>query len=180
MKNTLILYESGYGFTKMAAEQAALILGPGKCMRFSEFLDNGQEWDLVVLLIPVYYEQLKEDAVLSIKNNLDWLKQRKIVLFCTCLAVEYADRYLYPLKELLGDCVAFQSGITGNLILDQLKEPDKEQISIFFKTSGLKEQDYICFNQESYIETLLSIKGWNDCPVKIMDEESYVFSVKNF
>lgn len=77
MKNTLVLYESKYGFTKMAAWQAALVLGPGKCMRFSEFNNNKQEWDLIVLLIPVYYEKLDEEAVENIKNNLDRLKKRE-------------------------------------------------------------------------------------------------------
>nr|WP_314465046.1 hypothetical protein [uncultured Clostridium sp.] len=39
MKNTLVLYESRYGFTKMTAKQAALVLGPGKCR--SGFRDMG-------------------------------------------------------------------------------------------------------------------------------------------
>jgi nitroimidazol reductase NimA-like FMN-containing flavoprotein (pyridoxamine 5'-phosphate oxidase superfamily) len=171
MRNTLVLYESRYGFTKMAALQAALVLGPGKCMRLSEFNDNKQEWDLIVLLIPVYYEKLDEGAVENIKNNLDRLKKGKIVLFCTCLAKEYAKRYLQPVSELLGSCVIFQEGIAGNLILNQLDQEDRGKTTSFFKSAGLKKQDYLCFDQDWYVETLLGIKEWKDNPTKAMDEK---------
>lgn len=180
MKNTLVLYESRYGFTRMTAKQAALVLGPGKCMRLSEFKDNGQEWDLVVLLVPVYYEQLEQEAVLSIKNNLDWLKTKKIVLFCTCLAKEYANKYLQPVSELLGSCVVFQEGITSNLVLSQLNEEDRKRTTAFFQSAGLKEQDYLCFDQEGYIETLLGIKEWKDIPAKAMDEKKILEFCEEF
>lgn len=180
MKNTLILYESRYGFTKMTAEHAALVLGPGKCMRLSEFKDNGQEWDLIVLLIPVYYEKLDQGAVLSIKNNLDRLKKAKIVLLCTCLVKEYAKRYLQPVSEILGNCVVFQDGITGNLVLSQLDAEERKKTIAFFKSAGLKEQDYLCFDQEWYIETLLSIKEWKDSPPATMDEKKILGFCEEF
>lgn len=171
MKNTLVLYESKYGFTKMAAWQAALVLGPGKCMRFSEFNNNKQEWDLIVLLIPVYYEKLDEEAVENIKNNLDRLKRGKIVLFCTCLVKEYAKKYLQPVSDLLGSSVVFQDGIPGNLILKQLDKEDRVRTASFFKTAGLKEQDYLWFDQNWYVDTLLGIKEWKDNPTEAMDEK---------
>nr|WP_288825413.1 flavodoxin domain-containing protein [uncultured Clostridium sp.] len=180
MKNTLVLYESRYGFTKMAAEQAALVLGPGKCMRLSEFQDNGQQWNLVVLLVPVYHEKLEQEAVLCIKNNLDWLKTKKIVLFCTCLAREYAKKYLKPVSELLGSCVVFQDAVAGNLVLSRLNKEDRKETAAFFHSAGLKEQDYLSFDQEWYIETLLGIKEWKDTPVIAMDEKKILEFCEEF
>ncbi|MDK2968018.1 pyridoxamine 5'-phosphate oxidase family protein [Lacrimispora sp.] len=180
MKNTLVLYESRYGFTKMAAWQASLVLGPGKCKRFSEMNDFGQEWDLVVLLIPVYYERMEQEAVAFIKNNLEWLKKNKVVLFCTCLIKEYAKKYLQPVSGLLGSCVIFQGGIAGNLILNRLEEKDRTRMAVFFKSAGFDEQDYLCFDQDEYVETLLSIKEWKDCPAKVMEKKKLLGFCEEF
>lgn len=180
MKRTLILFESRYGFTKMAAEQAALVLGPAKCMQLSELKDNGGEWDLIVLLIPVYCGQLDSSAVLSIKENLLWMKKHKVVVFCTCLAAENSKNYFNPVMELLEDCVVYHRVITGNLCLDELSEPDKEQIADFFQETGRKEQDYICFNQTEYIETLLHVKERKDCPETVMDEKKLLHFSEEF
>lgn len=180
MKNTLVLYESRYGFTKMAAWQASLVLGPGKCKRFSEMNDFGQEWDLVVLLIPVYYERMEQEAVAFIKNNLEWLKKNKVVLFCACLIKEYAKKYLQPVSGLLGSCVIFQGGIAGNLILNRLEEKDRTRMAVFFKSAGFDEQDYLCFDQDEYVETLLSIKEWKDCPAKVMEKKNCLAFARSF
>lgn len=180
MTNTLVLYESRYGFTKMVASQAALVLGPGKCMRLSEFKENKQEWDLIVLLIPVYYEKLDQEAVMNIKDTLERLKKGKIVLFCTCLVKEYAKKYLQPVSELLGSCVVFQDGITGNLILNQLDQEDRALTAAFLKSAGLAEQDYLCFDQAWYIETLLGIKEWKDNPETATDEKKILDACEEF
>ena len=180
MKHTLILYESRYGFTKKVAEQAALVLGPSKCMHLSELKGDGGEWDLIVLLYPVYSEWPDQSAVSRIKENFFWIHKHKVVVLCTCLAVQNSKRYLKPILELLGDCVVYHKAITGNLYINQLRGPDKEQAADFFQKTGREAQDYNCFNQTEYIETLLKIKEWKDCPKAVMDEKKLLHFSEEF
>jgi menaquinone-dependent protoporphyrinogen IX oxidase len=91
MKTTLILYESKYGFTEMIAKNLSLILGPAKYYRTSEFKGDINCYETVIICTPVYSDNACSNIIEYVSNNSKWLKQKKVILVCTCLAKNMAD-----------------------------------------------------------------------------------------
>ena len=104
MVKTLILYQSKYGFTEMIAKSLSLVLGPAKYCKTSELKGNYNDFEVVVICTPVYSEVVDNNILEYVTKNADWLKQKKVVLICICLAENRADHYLKPLKNILGVC----------------------------------------------------------------------------
>ncbi|MHC1723825.1 MAG: flavodoxin domain-containing protein [Aminipila sp.] len=162
MQATLILYESNYGFTEMVAKNLSLILGPAKYCRASEFKGNGNSYDNVVICTPVYSEGANCNIIEYVSKNSDWIKQKNVILICTCLAVNMAHQYLKPLNAILGESIILQAAIGGKLILNKLSSTDYAIIQRFCNKTGFSLKDYDLFDMHKLIELALNIKKIKD------------------
>jgi Flavodoxin len=112
MVKTLILYESKYGFTEGIARNLSLVLGPAFCCRTSQFKENWEEYDFIVICAPINSDAA--DAVFQyVLKNQDIMNKKRVVLLGTCPYEAKANQYLESLKCLLGECVVFDSAIEG-------------------------------------------------------------------
>lgn len=180
MKRTLVLYESKYGFTKMLAEHISLILGPAKCLRLSELDDPQEDYGFIVICAPVYSEKIDDCAVDSIVKNADWLKHKKVIVLCTCLAVNYKVQYLKPLLEILEDNIAFSATIAGELIMEKLSESDYKLIKELSDNTTFECKDYKLFDKEKFINLILYIKDMKDQPDRVMEERRLIQICQDF
>lgn len=172
MVRTLILYESRYGFTKMVAKNLALILGPAKYCRVTELESSSKDCDVLVICVPVYLEMPDCSILEYLSENADWIKRKKVVILCTCLAVTNEAQYLKPLKEILGQSIVFHAVIPGELVIEKLSSSDCVQIKQFCSHTGLEFTNYKLFNKEKFIELALNIKKIKDQGKNIISENN--------
>lgn len=158
MIKTLVLYESRYGFTKMIAKQLSLILGPAKCCRIEEQDSRYQNYDYIILCAPVYSERIDSRILSFVLQNSAGLKQKKVIALCTCLAVNFKDKYIKPLSDILGESILFSAAIPGELIIEKLNESDFELLKGFGHNTGFMLKDYRLFEQDKFITMVLGIK----------------------
>lgn len=180
MLKTLIIYESRYGVTKEIAKTLALILGPAKYCTTSEFMEEYKEFDLIVLGSPVYYEVMDEKLMKFIKENKNWLKNKKTALFCSCLALDYGNNYLKLAKEILGGSLLLSSVLGGKITVSKLNENDLKSMETHSKRTGKKLQDSGNFRIEEVIEYALLLKDKRDGLLKAMPEEMLKEEIEGF
>lgn len=171
MQTTLILYESNYGFTEMVAKNLSLILGPAKYCRTSEFKGDGNSYDTIVICTPVYLEGANSKVIEYVSKNSDWIKQKKVILICTCLAINMVHQYLKPLNAILGESIVLQSAIGGRLILNKLSSSDYDLIRQFCNKTGFSFTDYDLFDMQKFIELALHIKSIKDSIAKPVEPQ---------
>lgn len=171
MSSTLIVYESKYGFTERIAKMLALILGPARYAKASNFDGNKDHYETIVICTPIYSEKVDENITLFVSEHKDWLKQKKVVLICSCLAENKGNEYLKPLQDIIGESVLFKKTIGGELIIDKLTDSDYCSMKHFSDITGFKLEDSITFDQNKFIELALLIKENKDEGKKILVEK---------
>lgn len=171
MIKTLILYESRYGCTERISKDLALILGPAKVCRVSEFKGRAEDFDFVVICSPVYFEAVDGGILKFVKDNEAVIRRKKVALLCVCMAANLADRYLEPLSNLLGDCVVMKSAAGGEIDTDKLSSSDRELMESFFKKIGSSSGSVSRFDKNSFAELALRIKSIKDAGNIRMENE---------
>lgn len=171
MVRTLILYESKYGFTERIARNLALILGPAKYCRASEAGNDSKNYDVVVICTPAYLEMPDKRILEYLYQNADWIKQKKVILLCTCLSVSNADQYIKVLKDILGLSVVFYAAIPGDLIIEKISSSDRVLIKKFCSYTGLEFKDFKLFNKEKFVELALEIKKIKDHGQRVLERD---------
>ncbi|WP_425448273.1 flavodoxin domain-containing protein [Dethiothermospora halolimnae] len=180
MKNTLIIYESKYGSTEKIVKSMAPIIGHSRYCKVDEFKEEYKEFQYVIIGSPVYKEQINKKIIEFIKNNLDWLKEKKVVIFCTCLSKECGSKYLNQLKTLLGNNLVYDEVLYGNLILDRLSKEDYNSIKKFYEKIKKPIEDVEKLNLETIIGFALDIKKIKDkdivkAPKELIKEQAEKF-----
>lgn len=162
MVKTLVLYESRYGSTERVSRDLALILGPAKVSRVSEFDGNIGDFDFVVICSPVYSEAVDEGVLAFVTENAGILSQRKVALLCVCIAEQLAGRYLEPITSLLGDRVVLLSSVAGEIDMEKLSGCDRALIEGFFKNAGTSPGSFSRSNKSGFVDLALRIKALKD------------------
>lgn len=88
-----------------------------------------------------------------VTNNVNWLRQKKVILLCSCLVQNRAEQYLMPIKNILGQSVVFQSSIVN---------------------------DFKLFDKNKFAKLALSIKEIKDMGNKIIEEQELKSYIKDF
>lgn len=157
MLKTLIIYESEYGTTEKIAKYLSLILGPAKYCTTTEFKEDYKDFDLIVIGSPVYSGKFLPKITEFIQENLDWLKNKKVTLFCTCLSVEDGNENLTKMEELLGKVVK-KRALGGKLTINELNKNDSQALKEFSRKLGFELKDMDNFSLEMVIEFALELK----------------------
>ncbi len=162
MQRTIVLYTSRYGHTDMIAQSLALVLGPARHCTTEHFQERHRAWEWFVIGGPVYAESLDPTLVEFVSRNADWLRQKKVALFCVCLLDTAGERYLAPLRALLGEAVVWARPMGGGISLNRLLEEDFEALQSFCDQTGLPFQDMTRFDAEVLMRQALEIKALRD------------------
>lgn len=171
MNNTYIVYESKYGCTQDIAKNLAMILGPAKYCTTGQWNKEYETSDFIVIGSPIYYEQVDQKIYDFVKKNIDWLQHRKVSLFCVSLMSQGAEKYLEPLKDILGECVVSMKALGGRLELSKLDAQDFWSMQNFSRTYGFSFKDKDQYDIKQIIDYGLSIKKERDCYVEIPKKE---------
>ena len=158
MIRTLVVYSSKYGSTRDAAKIIALINGPAMYCTVDEFKPEYKEFENIIIGSPLLQEKLEPSIIEFAKNNRDWLKDKAVSLFCTCLNKNGGLEQLRSLEELIEIKTVSMKAIGGRLVLDQLDETDHELIKNFFEYVKLPFEDMDFYNDEEIIQYAMKIK----------------------
>ena len=161
MKKTLIIYESRYGTTEKVSKYLSLVLGPASYCKTSEFSDKFRDFDFIIIGSPVYSGELDPGVSKFVHENINWLKNREVALFCTCLNIKDGNETL----EKIGNEIGNVSGIMalgGVLKLDDLTDEDSQALERFSEMVGFDLKDMDKFNLEKVIDYALKLKNIKD------------------
>jgi menaquinone-dependent protoporphyrinogen IX oxidase len=180
MQKTLILYESKYSSTAEAAKIIALVMGSAKCSKIHEFQEKCKDFPFIIIGFPVYSGKLDEKVMDFVKENRDWLAQRKVCLFSTSISHADGIRNLKKLKEVIGDSVIHVKALGGRLELDKLDEEDRLSIEDFCESFNLPLQSMDSFKKEAVIKYSLKLKNLKDTFMDKMDDQELKKQVEEF
>lgn len=171
MKKTLLIYEGKYGFTEEVIKKMAMILGPAKFCKPDEFKEEYKDFDFIVIGSSVVYEDINKNIYEFISKNKEWLSNKKIALFCTCLKEKGGEEYLNSAVEQLGSSVVWVKAIMGRLIIDSLDEVDYTAMKKFSEFSGLPFADNDKSKIDQIVKGALEIKHIRDHNSTMPEEE---------
>lgn len=166
MIKTLILYESRYGSTWEAANIISLILGPSRKYPISQFDEACRKFDFIVIGTPIYNGKVHPKMQDFLETEKEWLKSKKIALFCTCLNGSEGLKVLRHVEEDLGDNVLELGVLGGRLQMDRLNERDYQALKEYISREGLPYQGMDLFNREDVIDWALRLKDLRDVLLK--------------
>ena len=83
-----------------------------------------------------------------------------------------AEQYLKSLKDILGESVAFQSSIGGELIISKLSVTDYDLLKQFSNKMGTPLNDCELFNKDKFAKLALIIKKVKEVGNKIFKSRS--------
>jgi menaquinone-dependent protoporphyrinogen IX oxidase len=158
----MVIYESKYGCTRDAAKIIALVLGPSKHVRTSKFGEECRNFDFIVIGTPIYSGKIHPAMENFIKREKQWLREKRVALFCTCLHGQEGLRVLREVEDDLKGDVIELGVLGGKLELQRLKESDYQAFNDFTSRIGLPPQGMDLFSQEEVINWALHIKDLRD------------------
>lgn len=170
MINTLILYDSKYGFTELIAKNLAMILGPAKALRIDDKIIDFSKFNVVVICAPIYMEHVNDNVIEYVNKNKENLQKKKVMLLLTCLNGEKLEEYCKSLKEILGESIVWQGTPGGRIKIDKLESSDSDLLKLFCNEFGIIFKDYNIFNMEKFVNLSLEIKGIKDQNNKVIED----------
>jgi menaquinone-dependent protoporphyrinogen IX oxidase len=182
MYRTLILFDSKYGSTEEAVRKLALILGPARCLRIADFtVELGNQFDFVVLAVPVYNEKPYPSLTAFVEKHRAWLQKKRTALFTVSLTVsDRALHYLEGLAGQLGENCVYQGWVGGRLVLGKLDPPDLEIIRKFYGTIGLEAKDSDVFNLDQFLKMALALKAAAEAGFKALPPAEVKKAMEDF
>ncbi len=141
MNSTLVVYESRYGFTEKAARDLALILGPARCIRAGEPMEENEAYKQVVICFPVYMEEPPKELTEWVDSHKDFLRSRRVALLCCALAESRLEQYGEPIRSILGDSVCYSGFIGARLQVKGLGSKDYMAMERFCNKAHMPFKD---------------------------------------
>ncbi|MGB9200844.1 flavodoxin domain-containing protein [Methanobacterium sp.] len=180
MIRTLVLYYSKYGSTKNAAKIIAQINGPAMYCTVDEFKPEYKEFENIIIGSPLLQEKLEPSIIEFVGNNKDWLKDKAVSLFCTCLNKNGGLEQLRILENFMGIKTVSMKAIGGRLIIDQLDETDHELIKNFLETVKLPFEDMDFYNDEEIIQYAMKLKHLSEKNFVQLDHDKLKIAIDEF
>ena len=159
MIKTLVIYSSKYGTTRDVARIISLITGPAIYSTVDEFKQEYIDFDFIVIGTPIYTEKIYLSIKKFAEENREWLKNKPLSLFCTCLDKNGGLERLTELQNLIGVRALSLKAIGGKLIVEDLDQDDQEQLKIFLDRVNLPMEDMDFYNQDEVVKYSLKLKS---------------------
>jgi menaquinone-dependent protoporphyrinogen IX oxidase/uncharacterized protein YhbP (UPF0306 family) len=180
MIRTLVVYSSKYGSTRDAAKIIALINGPAMYCSVDEFKPEYKEFENIIIGSPLLQEKLEPSIIEFVGNNRDWLKEKPISLFCTCLNKNGGLDQLRSLEKSMEIKTVSMKAIGGRLIIDQLDETDLELIKNFLDHVNLPFEDMDFYNEEEIIQYSMKLKYLAEKIIVPLDHDKLKIAIDEF
>ncbi len=180
MIRTLVVYSSKYGSTRDAAKIIALINGPAMYCSVDEFKPEYKEFENIIIGSPVLQEKLEPSIIEFVGNNRDWLKEKPVSLFCTCLNKNGGLDQLRSLEKSMEMKTVSMKAIGGRLIIDQLDETDLELIKNFLDHVNLPFEDMDFYNEEEIIQYSMKLKYLAEKIIVPLDHDKLKLAIDEF
>jgi menaquinone-dependent protoporphyrinogen IX oxidase/uncharacterized protein YhbP (UPF0306 family) len=180
MIRTLIVYSSKYGSTRNAAKIIALINGPAMYCSVDEFKPEYKEFENIVIGSPLLQEKLDPKIIKFVKNNREWLKEKPVSLFCTCLNKKGGLDQLRELEKSMEIETVSMKAVGGRLIIDKLDETDNELIKKFLEYVKLPFEDMDFYNEEEIIAYSKKLKYLAEKLIIQLDKEKLKIAIDEF
>lgn len=180
MQKTLILFDSKYGSTQEIAEKMALVLGPAMLIRPEEFAKEHENYDMYVIMSPIYSESISEKILKFIIDNRHWLITKKIALICTSLMGKRGESYLNIIEEILKGAVVYKAALGGRLNVSSLDGSDLEALRSFSEKVNFPLKDYNMISVADIINASMEVKRLRDSFISCIPENKLKFHVEEF
>ena len=180
MQRTLVVYESRYGSTRIVAKTIALIMGAAVHCVVDEFKTEYKDFDFVVIGSPIYMGDVEPKIKGFIHENQDWLSEKPVALFCTCLDRRGGIDNLKSIEKSLGKDAVSIDTIGGRLKLNNLDLEDYKAIESFLRRADLSFEDMDFFNIEEVIEYALELKNLKERDMNKLDPSKLKVYVEKF
>ena len=180
MIKTLVIYSSKYGSTRDVARIISLITGPAIYCTVDEFKQTDIDFDFIVIGTPIYKEKIDKSIKKFAEKNREWLKNKPIALFCTCLDKNGGLDRITELQNFIGIKAQSLKAIGGRLIVDDLDQEDKEQIKIFLDRVNLPMEDMDFYNQDEIVKYSLKLKSIKEKIMTPVKSEVLKIAIKEF
>jgi len=180
MIRTLVIYSSKYGSTSDAAKIIALVTGPAKYCSVDEFKPEYKEFEFIVVGSPIYQEKLDPSLIEFVDKNREWLKEKPLSLFCTCLDKNGGLDHLRSLEDFIDAKALSLKAIGGKLIIDELHPDDHGLIKEFLKKVNLPFKDMDFYNPEEIVNYSMKLKSLKENLIVPIDENKVKVSVEEF
>ncbi|WP_165394707.1 flavodoxin domain-containing protein [Methanofollis fontis] len=160
MERTCVIYESTYGSTEEVAGAIAMVLGPARTVRTTEFTAAMREFDRFVIGTPIYNGDLSPLIREFVRANAGWLTHKPVAFFCTALNPARGRDYLKEVRELV-DPEAPLVAFGGRLRVDRLSRDDRTALSLYARKTGwdLSDRDLIDMNAVTAFALALRERG---------------------
>lgn len=181
MARTFIVFQSRYGSTEEAVRKMALVLGPARYCRTTDFEMNYRDnYDFFVLGAGVYNEVIDPRLSHFVTTNREWLSKKKVALFATCLSGIRGLDYVAPLARILGNCVVATGMVDGRFKKDQLTPEDYAIMKRFYETVKLPFQDTDRTNLPRLIDFCLKLKAIKDADYRALPADQLKTHIEEF
>ena len=180
MIRTLVVYSSKYGSTKDAAKIISLITGPAMYCSVDEFKPEYKEFENIVIGSPVIQEKLEPSVIEFVGNNMDWLKNKTVSLFCTCLDKNGGLDQLRSLEKFMEIKAVSMKALGGRLIVDKLDETDHALIKKFLDHVNLPFEDMDFYKIEEIIEYSMKLKYLAENLISPLDPDKLKMAIDKF
>ncbi|HOO74672.1 MAG: hypothetical protein H7A31_02875 [Thermotogae bacterium] len=144
--NSYTIYESTHGFTENIVKQLSLTLKKNRFSKPSEFSTEFRNYDIFIFASPIYREKISQELLNFIKNNLFWLKNKKIAFFSTGILDRDYDIQKKIISDLFGKEILYEK-IGGKIDFDSLSPEESVIASDFVK------RKYFTLNDENFFDT---------------------------
>lgn len=180
MQKTLILYESRYGSTESVAKNIALILGPAKYCKIDDFKESYKEFECFVIGTPIYDGKIDEKVSKFIINNSNWLRNKIIAFFCTCISIKNEGIYMKQLTQMLGKDVMHFQALGGSVELAKLSRTDYNSVKALYASIKIPLIDVDMSNINSVINFALEVKNIKEEFVRRVPEVQLLKTIEEF
>lgn len=180
MIRTLVVYSSKYGSTRDAAKIIALINGPAMYCSVDEFKPEYKEFENIIIGSPLLQEKLEPSIIEFVGNKRDWLKEKPVSLFCTCLNKNGGLDQLRSLEKSMEIKAVSMKAIGGRLIIDQLDETDLELMKNFLDHVNLLFEDMDFYNEEEIIQYSMKLKYLAEKIIVPLDHDKLKIAIDEF
>lgn len=180
MQRTIILYESRYGTTEVIAKNLSLILGPSKYCRIEDFKKSDKDFEFFVIGSPVYNEKVQLKILKFLEDNIEWIKDKRVAVFCTCISMKKEYEYINQLLGILGNSVVCFRALGGIIQLDKLNLEDYRAIELFCNKVNMPFIDIDMYDINKVIEFGIEIKNIRDDFIKRVPKTQLLKGVEEF
>lgn len=180
MIKTLVLYESRYGSTWEAANIISPILGPSRRYPISQFSESCRNFDFVVIGTPIYNGKIHPKMAIFLEQEKEWLKKKKIALFCTCLNGAEGLRVMREVEDSFEDNVLELGVLGGRLEMERLNERDYQALTEYISREGLPPEGMDLFNKDEIVDLALRLKDIRDGLLDPLPASKLREEVENF